>query len=134
MNFMIAEAARSLAQRWLPAWTGNNPEGLAEFYSDDTFYLDPGVPDGVRGKDALLEYFKRLLKHNPNWVWTQLEAIPMEAGFLNKWRADIPVGDKVIGIVGVCLVQLSTDGKIKRNEVYFDRSELLAKIAAHRTG
>jgi hypothetical protein len=131
MNFMTAEDARSFAQRWLPSWTGNNPEGLADFYSDDTFYLDPGVPVGIRGKAALLEYFRRLLKYNPNWVWTQLEGIPMEDGFLNKWRADIPVGDETISVVGVCFVQLNAAGKIKRNEVYFDRTELLTKIAAH---
>ena len=72
------------------------------------------------------------MKYNPNWVWAQLEAFPMEDGFLNKWRADIPVGDEVISIIGVCFVQLNADEKIKRNEVYFDRSELLAKIAVHR--
>ncbi|HEY0683095.1 MAG TPA: nuclear transport factor 2 family protein [Steroidobacter sp.] len=129
---MSAEAARDFAQRWLPAWTGNNPERLVEFYSDDTFYLDPGAPAGISGKPALLEYFRRLLRYNPNWVWTQIEAIPLEDGFLNKWRADIPVGAEVLSIVGVCFVQLNAAGKIKRNEVYFDRTELLAKIAARR--
>jgi len=39
----------------------------------------------------LLGYFERLLARNPAWVWTQVEGIPMEDGFLNKWRADIPV-------------------------------------------
>lgn len=134
MNFMTVETARDFARRWLPAWTGNNPERLVEFYSDDTFYLDPGVPAGIQGKPALLEYFRRLLKYNPDWVWTQLEAIPLQEGFLNKWRADIPVGNEVLSIVGVCFVQLDVAGKIKRNEVYFDRSELLAKIAAKRAG
>jgi len=33
-------------------------------------------------------------------------------------------------VVGVCLVQLDGQEKIRRNEVYFDRSELLARIAA----
>lgn len=87
---------------------------------------------GVRGKAALPEYFRRLLKYNPDWVWTQLQAIPMQDGFLNKWRADIPGGAEVISIVGVCFVQLDDTGKIKRNEVYFDRSTLLTKIAAQR--
>jgi len=80
----------------------------------------------------LLAYFRKLLAHNPHWVWTQLEAIPMEDGFLNKWLAKIPVGAKTLEIVGVCLVQLDAAGKIRRNEVYFDRSELLAEIARYR--
>ena len=55
---MTQEQAREFASRWLPAWTGNDPERLAGFYSDDAFYLDPAIPDGVRGKDALLAYFR----------------------------------------------------------------------------
>jgi hypothetical protein len=127
-HFSAAEAA-AFAQRWLPAWTGNDPELLAAFYSDDTVYVDPGIPAGARGKAALLAYFRKLLANNPNWVWTQLEAIPMADGFLNKWLAKIPVGAKALEIIGVRLVQLDAAGKIRRNEVYFDRTELLAEIA-----
>ncbi len=47
---MTAQQAREFADLWLPAWTGNNPEKLAAFYSEDAFYLDPGIPDGVQGK------------------------------------------------------------------------------------
>ena len=130
---MSAAAAAQFAQRWLPAWTGNDPERLASFYSDDVLYVDPGIPAGARGKAELLAYFRKLLAHNPNWVWTQLEAIPLEDGFLNKWLAKIPVGAKTLEIVGVCLVQLNAAGKIRRNEVYFDRAELLAEIARHKS-
>jgi hypothetical protein len=56
----------------------------------------------------------------------------MEGGFLNKWRALIPVGALELNLVGVCLVQLNDAGKIRRNEVYFDRSELLTEIAKNR--
>ena len=132
MTHLAAAEAAAFAQRWLPAWTGNDPERLAAFYSDDALYVDPGIPAGVRGKAELLAYFRKLLAHNPNWVWTQLEAIPMEDGFLNKWLARIPVGEKTFDVVGVCLVQLDAAGKIRRNEVYFDRTELLAEIARYR--
>jgi hypothetical protein len=125
---MTASEAREFAGQWLPAWTGNDPERLASFYSDDAFYLDPAIPEGVSGKPALLEYFRRLLAFNPEWVWTQIEGIPMEDGFLNKWHASIPVGGKTLDVVGVCFVQLDPAGKIRRNEVYFDRSELLKEI------
>jgi steroid delta-isomerase-like uncharacterized protein len=127
---MTAEQAREFASRWLPAWSGNRPELLANFYSDDTFYSDPGMPAGVRGRDKLLAYFRKLLGQNPDWVWTQIEGLPMEGGFLNKWLAKVPVGPKTLEIVGVCFVQFDEQGKIRRNEVYFDRSELLAEIFA----
>lgn len=125
---MTKEQAREFASRWLPAWTGNEPERLADFYSDDVFYLDPLIPNGVKGKDQFLSYMRKLLAQNPGWVWTQVEPIPMEGGFLNKWLAKIPVGEKVLEIVGVCFVQFNDQGKIRRNEVYFDRTELVAQI------
>jgi len=61
MKFLDSNQARAFAERWLPAWSGNNPESLASFYSEDAFYLDPAVPDGIRGKPALLAYFRKLL-------------------------------------------------------------------------
>ncbi len=125
---MNKEEAKEFASKWLPAWTGNEPKKLAEFYSEDCFYLDPAIPNGVKGKNELIAYFDKLLSQNPDWIWTQVEAIPMEGGFLNKWLAKIPVGKKVIECIGVCFVQFDNHGKIKRNEVYFDRSELIAEI------
>ncbi len=133
MRHLTQEEAREFAGRWLPAWTGNDPERLASFYSEDAFYLDPAIPQGVKGKKALLAYFSALLSYNPDWVWTQIEGIPLEDGFLNKWLAKIPVGERVLETVGVCFVQLDEAGLIRRNEVYFDRSELLKEIAKIRT-
>lgn len=127
-NALSREEAAAFADRWLPAWTGNQPELLARFYSDDCYYQDDSIPEGASGQAALIQHFKKLLGANPNWVWTQIEAIPMERGFLNKWHASIPVGDKTVKCTGVCLVQLDSEGRINRNEVYFDRSELVAEI------
>jgi hypothetical protein len=128
INMMTRKEAKEFAAKWLPAWTGNEPQRLADFYSHDALYLDPGIPDGVNGKAELLKYFQKLLAQNPKWVWTQIEGIPMEGGFLNKWHAAIPVGTKTIECVGVCFVQFDDKGKIRRNEVYFDRSDLVAEI------
>ena len=130
---LAPDDAKDFASRWLPAWTGNDPERLAAFYTDDAFYSDPAIPDGVRGKEALLAYFKALLARFPDWVWTNSGAILMEGGFLNHWHASIPVGGTVIECDGVCTVQLR-DGLIERNEVFFDRSELLAAIAETEVG
>ncbi len=132
MKYFTAEEAREFAGKWLPAWTGNNPDLLAGFYSDDAFYLDPAIPQGIRGKEALVKYFTKLLSFNPDWIWTQIEGIPLKDGFLNKWLAKIPAGDKVLEIVGVCFVQINEEGKIYRNEVYFDRSPLLAELSKQK--
>jgi SnoaL-like domain len=129
MPSMTADEARTFAARWLPAWTGNNPKKLAAFYTDDLFYLDPTVPGGVTGKDAFVRYLSRLLANNPDWIWTHNCAVPLEDGFLNKWRLDAPVGDQLIACRGVCTVQMR-GGLIYRNEVYFDTLDLITAIRA----
>lgn len=125
------EQAHEFAERWLPAWTGNDPDLLASFYAEDGIYADPAIPDGVRGRDAIRAYFARLLANFPDWVWTQRAATPMEGGFLNHWRAEIPVGDRTLSLDGVCTVRLR-DGLIEHNEVFFDRSPLLEAMHAAR--
>lgn len=122
-----AERARAFAEKWLPAWSGNRPAQLTSFYTDDAYYADPAVPSGVRGRDALLAYFTKLLAHNPNWVWTHRGSIPIQDGFLNKWHASIPVGSRAVEVEGVCTAQIR-DGRIYSNEVFFDRSKLLRAI------
>jgi hypothetical protein len=126
---MGTEEAKVFADRWLPAWTGNDPERLAAFYTDDAFYSDPAIPSGVRGRGELVDYFRRLLARNPNWVWSHRASIPIAHGFLNFWHASIPVGDRMVEADGVCTVQLR-DGLIFSNQVFFDRSGLLRALAA----
>lgn len=121
------EEAKAFAEKWLPAWTGNKPELLASFYTEDAFYSDPVIPQGVQGKKALLEYFTKLLARNPNWVWTQTRSTPLQDGFANFWKAIIPTGNETVTCHGVCLVQIRS-GLIYRNEVFFDASELRKKL------
>ncbi len=118
------EEAKIFSEKWLPAWTGNRPEYLASFYCENAFYSDPGIPQGVEGRKNIVEYFKKLLAKNPDWVWTQREAIPMENGFINLWTAKIYLNNVIVTCEGLCFVQLDRDGLIYRNEVYFDRSLL----------
>jgi SnoaL-like domain len=130
---LTEDEAEEFTRRWLPAWTGNDPERLASFYTDDCFYSDPAIPEGVEGKGALLRYFGALLAAFPDWEWTNVAATPIRNGFLNHWHARIPVGSTVLECDGVCTVVLR-DGLIARNQVYFDRSELLAAIAEVEVG
>jgi len=126
---MNADDARSFAEKWLPAWSGNRPELLASFYTQDAVYSDPAIPAGVRGGEALLAYFTKLLAHNPEWVWIHRGSIPIEDGFLNLWRASIPVGERNLETEGVCTVQLRA-GLIYANHVFFDRSEWVAALSS----
>ncbi|HTO54850.1 MAG TPA: nuclear transport factor 2 family protein [Myxococcota bacterium] len=122
-------SAREFNELWLPAWSGNRPERLASFYTEDAFYADPDNWPGVRGRRALLEYFTKLLARFPDWTWTHRGSQPMKDGFLNGWHASIPIRGTVVELDGVASVQLR-NGLIYRHVVYFDRSPLLAAAPA----
>lgn len=116
----------TFCQHWLQAWTGNQPEHLRSFYAADAFYRDPARPQGVRGSE-LLPYFQKLLARNPNWRWKILEIMATANGFCLKWAAEIPVNQTVVKETGLDIVEIK-EGKITRNEVYFDRVALMKEL------
>ena len=116
---------------WLNAWTGNQPDLLISFYAENTFYSDPATRKGLNGHQQLLLYFSKLLKYNPNWIWKAVEIIETSKGFTLKWEASIPIGEKNIIEQGLDIVEMQ-NGKIIRNEVYFDRANWL-KAAESKT-
>jgi hypothetical protein len=129
---MELKAAEELCSRWLPAWTGNHPEKLVEFYSQDAFYSDPVHRKGLHGHAELLPYLKRLLAANPEWKWEAVEIFPTEKGFTAKWKATIPAGNTTVVEYGVDIVEVA-GGKVTRNEVYFDRAALLKDAGKSRS-
>jgi hypothetical protein len=56
-----------------------------------------------------------------------VELFPTDLGFVAKWKAAIPVGTDVITEYGMDIVEIEP-GRIRRNEVYFDRSNLLKAL------
>ena len=124
---MIDQAwADEFCTRWLAAWTGGAPrvEELLSFYAPDARYVDPSHPAGIQGSNALRAYLTRLLSRYPAWTWTALEVWPAERGFTLKWRASL--GERTCD--GLDLVEIA-DGRITRNEVYFDPRQLFPSAA-----
>jgi hypothetical protein len=119
----------SFCTEWLNSWAGNQPEKLLAYYSEDAFYVDPANVNGLNRHEQLLPYFSKLLKYNPLWRWTAEEIMPTEKGFTLKWKAVIPVKDKTVTLFGLDIVEMR-DGKISRNEVYFDRTEWMKAAQA----
>ncbi len=119
-------------RQWLPSWTGNEPEVLLQFYTENAYYSDPAHPEGLKGREQLRVYFTKLLEANPNWIWEPVEVFPTLRGFTLKWRAVIPIAKKKLVEYGMDIVELE-DGKISRNEVYFDRSRWLEFLPKRTT-
>lgn len=110
---------------WLAAWSGNRPEELLKYYTEDVFYSDPALPKGISGMPALRGYLIKLLAKNPDWKWSRVKLYPNEEGFSLLWTAEIPVGQKTVLVSGMDRVVLK-GSLISRNEVYFDPRPMLA--------
>ncbi|AWN73154.1 hypothetical protein LEAN103870_05115 [Legionella anisa] len=123
---MQLKDAEMFCSKWLPSWTGGVEavENLLSFYSEDTFYLDPVMKEGIHGKKRLSQYFNKLLAKNPDWKWNAVELIPTLKGFTLKWQATFPKNESELILFGLDIVEIENN-LISRNEVYFDRSDLL---------
>lgn len=118
-------------EEWLSKWTGNRPEELLEYYTEDAVYIDPANKEGLHGKEELRPYFIKLLGFYQDWVWEPIVIFPTDDGAVVKWKCTIPVNGQEIIEFGVDIVEI-TDGKISLNEVYFDRSHLLEAVEKKR--
>jgi hypothetical protein len=63
----------------------------------------------------------------PNWKYEHIEIFPTEKGFTLKWKLSIPINDKMVVDYGLDIVEIS-NGKIIRNEVYFDTARMMKAI------
>lgn len=113
----------NFCRAWLATWTGNQPEKLIGFYTDDVYYRDPARPHGITGKQDLFVYFQKLLAKYPDWLWSIVETFPVKNGFILKWQAQ--KNSAAEKFFGLDIVELRDD-KIMRNEVYFDPKFLLS--------
>lgn len=102
---------------WLAAWTDQDADRVASFYTEDARYFDAQVPDGIVGRDALRERLSKLfelappMRYEPETVW------PIEGGFCGRWYCTIESGDVRQMLRGFDLV-LVRDGRFAYNEVY----------------
>ena len=124
---MELKKAKDFCNQWLPAWTGNKPELLISFYSEDAFYSDPFIPKGLKGNEKILAYFRKFISYYPDWKYEQVEIFSTENGFTLKWKVSLPINNDTVVEYGVDIVEISND-KIIRNEVYFDTASLLRSI------
>lgn len=117
-----------LAGKFLGAWNGQDVERVVACYTPDAVYRDPNTHGEVRSRDELRRYLTKLFA---SWQmhWETREAPFSFAGIdgsAARWRASLrrKDGTRTVVIDGMDFVQLEGD-LMKRNEVYYDRTELL---------
>ncbi|WP_018146658.1 nuclear transport factor 2 family protein [Henriciella marina] len=102
---------------WLQAWTDKDVERLVGFYSADTVYKDPQVPNGLEGREALSSYLTTLFSSTPPMTYLPEAVWSIEGGFCGRWYCDVGEGGSEGKLRGFDLVLLE-NSLIKHNEVY----------------
>lgn len=102
---------------WLTAWSNKDVERLLGFYTADATYIDPNVPAGITGEDALRTYLTGLFASLPQTVYTPDEVWAIEGGYCGRWYLDLGEGGGAGRMRGFDLVKLDGN-RISFNEVY----------------
>lgn len=124
---MKKDELTAFCTEWLAAWTGNDPDTLISYYDDNALYSDPAHRNGLKGKEEIRKYFVKLLDVYRDWRWKPIEVIPISSGAIVKWECEIPIQQEIIKEIGLDIVEIENK-KITRNEVFFDRTRLLALV------
>lgn len=121
----LAEALR-LSDAILAAWNEQDVEKVLAFYTEDCVYLDPNTRGPVVGHEALRRYLTKLFaRWTMRWSRREVFLLADGGGTAFLWQAELTpaAGGKTATIEGMDLA-LVRDGKLYRNEVYFDRAAL----------
>ena len=103
------------------AWTISDRESrlvsLRTFWADDGLYLDPDVPEGVRGPEALATEIERQLALYPGMsiVSSAPDVLGDRAWF--RWSATLGTGES---FRGVDFVEFAPDGRIARLTGFYE--------------
>lgn len=131
---MEAADFRRRSDAFLDAWNRHNVEDVVASYTDPLVYRDPNTRGAIESHDALRRYLTKLFER---WEmrWSTGEVFPFESadGAAVTWHANfrLRAGEARVDVDGVDIIFLG-DGKITRDEVFFDRA-LLAPLLAGQT-
>lgn len=117
------------------AWNAHDVDAVVACYTDDLVYIDPNTRGPVEGAAALRRYLTKLFDR---WEmrWTTKHIYPLAGcdGSAALWRASLTARAtrRTAEVDGIDLV-LIEGGRVKRNEVYYDRAALAPLLAADET-
>lgn len=121
-----------LVARFLDAWTSQDVENVLACYTEDLRYCDPNTRGTVVGRDAMRRYLTKLFAAwNMTWARREVFELKHAPGVSFLWHATFRRhgGSQLVEADGMDLVILRGD-RAERNEVYFDRTALLALMSA----
>ncbi len=121
---------KAIGEPLVGAWNAHDVEAVVACYSDDIVYVDPNTRGAVEGSDGMRQYLTRLFaRWEMHWTVNELFPFADRDGSAALWRASLTARStgKSVEVDGMDLV-LIENGKVSRNEVYFDRAVLVPLV------
>jgi hypothetical protein len=117
MSLDPSAALRLFDEAWTIPDYKSRLASLRTFWADDGLYLDPDVPEGVRGPESLATEIERQLKLYPGMsiVSSAPDVLGDRAWF--RWSATLGTGES---FHGVDFVEFAPDGRIARLTGFYE--------------
>jgi len=136
------EWAADFVERWLAAWSSQQPERVLELITDDIVFHDSFWPQTMRGHAEVREYAEYLFRAFPDLVFESVgsplvasdgprAALLWHSSATNTGPLDPPgmpaTGKRYEGVVGAEFHEYR-DGKVARLRVVFDMADIMRQL------
>jgi hypothetical protein len=118
MEHDLAAVVRRYDEVWAERDVARRREILAAIWTDDTVYVDPDVPDGLVGPDALVNFIEESFEQYPGLAITAIsEVAVLHDRACYRWRQTSANGQ---ALDGTDFIEFDADGRIQRLTGFYD--------------
>lgn len=121
--------SKPFAEQFAEAWARPTPDGLVALLQPDVVLIQPHLPP-IRGRDAALREFRRLLAWLPSFHGEITRWSESGNYVFIEWKMLLPLGHKTLSIPAVDRF-LVRDGLGAERVVYFDQLRLMRAVAGN---
>jgi steroid delta-isomerase-like uncharacterized protein len=132
---------KRVANKIIETMKSSDPVAVTNLYAPDAVMIQADVPTPVRGREALLEYYKAMYKAMPDFkadlsvVAFSADTIVFEVVGAGTFTAPLatpegevpPTGNK-IGFKAAFFAKISPDGLIAEDRSYFDNLAFMKQL------
>jgi ketosteroid isomerase-like protein len=121
-----------LVRRYFELLNGSDPSTADEVLAPDVMFFGPRAPEGIRGREAFIQFVGSLRRDSPDLRFAEGETVAegdrVASVFMMTRTHNTEEGEaKTIETEGMDLFHIA-EGRIRRINAYFDRLGLLVEM------